>query len=843
MGSIAEFLDLFAKQAGECMYIQRRGYRTERWSYGEVARAAQQFAGELEARGVAKGDRVLLWGENSAEWVAAFFGCVLRGAIAVPMDDGATEDFANRVRIQVGARVALVSGKHAERVRDSQIVILEQAGRKEAKSDGLSYSAVAVEAGDPLEIIFTSGTTAEPKGVVISHGNVLSNLAPLEAEMRNYMKYERWVHPIRFLNLLPLSHVFGQFLGMFLPPLMAGTVVFQASMNPSEVMETVRQERVSVVVAVPRMLQSLKEKVQRDLENEGQATTFERAFAAAEGQHFLRRWWRFRDVRRKFGWKFWAFISGGAALDRETEEFWGRLGYAVIQGYGLTETTSLVSVNHPFRLGKGSIGKVLPGREVKLDEDGEILVRGGGVASGYWGAEGAGEVTGEEGWYRTGDIGALDAAGNLYFKGRKKDVLVTPAGMNVYPEDLENALRRQAEVRDCVVVGVDRGGNAEPCAVLLLREGADAAAVVSRANRELAEFQRMHEWLVWPESDFPRTATGKVRVVEVRDEIVRKGAVERASTRAGNPLAEVVARISGRAVGQLRPEANLDEDLHLTSLERVELLSALEDRYQVDLSETRFSAVRTVGDLEKMIASDERSEQSKSRAMYNYPRWTLRWPVTWIRALAFYGMVRPAVYLLGWPQFEGRENLTGVRGPVLVVCNHIGDVDAGFVQTASVGHSGARMATATGGEALQALRTPLPERGFVGRCYDRVRWVLGVGLLNLFPLPRDAAFRKSFAYAGECVDRGYSVLIFPEGHHTTDGRLLPFRVGAGLLAKHLGIPVVPMRIDGLYEVKRAGKRFAGPGKIKVKIGKPVLFDAARDAAEIAKELQQRVALL
>ena len=197
-----------------------------------------------------------------------------------------------------------------------------------------------------------------------------------------------------------------------------------------------------MLVSVPRVLQSLKQKIERDEDALGETGNFQRRFAAAEGKHFLRRWWMFRAIRRQFGWRFLAFISGGAALDRETEEFWGRLGYAAIQGYGLTETTSLISVNHPFRLGKGSIGKVLPGREVKLAEDGEILVRGGGVASGYWNGHGAQKVSDEQGWYRTGDIGALDEAGNLYFKGRKKEVIVTPGGTNVYPEDLEAALRR-----------------------------------------------------------------------------------------------------------------------------------------------------------------------------------------------------------------------------------------------------------------------------------------------------------------------------------------------------------------------------------------------------------------
>src|SRR5947199_5428754 len=167
-------------------------------------------------------------------------------------------------------------------------------------------------------------------------------------------------------------------------------------------MHAIKRERVSVLVSVPRVLQSLKQKVERDLEDRKQIESFRQRFAAAKEKHFLRRWWIFRRIRRQFGWKFWAFISGGAALDSETEEFWGRLGYAVIQGYGLTETTSLVSVNHPFHLGKGSIGKVLPGREVKLAEDGEILVKGGGVALGYWQGNELQPVSGEGGWFRTG---------------------------------------------------------------------------------------------------------------------------------------------------------------------------------------------------------------------------------------------------------------------------------------------------------------------------------------------------------------------------------------------------------------------------------------------------------
>jgi long-chain acyl-CoA synthetase len=266
----------------------------------------------------------------------------------------------------------------------------------------------------------------------------------------------------------------------------------------------------------------------------------------------------------------------------------------------------------------------------------------------------------------------------------------------------------------------------------------------------------------------------------------------------------------------------------------VELLSALEDRYQIDLSETRFANVTTVGELEHMLHG-----KLPQRTPHHYPRWVQRWPVTWIRLAVHYLLLRPAVFLLGWPHVDGRQNLRRVNGPVLVICNHIGDVDPGFVLTALPARLRHKLAIATGGEALEILRTPPGTRGIFRRAYDRVKWILGVSLLNLFPLPREAGFRESFDYAGESVDRGYSILVFPEGRHTTDGKMLPFRTGIGLLANNLQIPIVPMRIDGLYEVKQARKKFARPGQIKVKIGAPVKL-AEHDPEQIAKELHRIV---
>jgi long-chain acyl-CoA synthetase len=885
-------LDDLERWGDGCAYVFPRGYRRERWSYSRVAGVAYQFARELEARHIVKGDAVLLWGPNCAEWVAAFLGCAVCGVIVVPVDDAANPDFARRISAQVRTKLVLCARERAA-LFDGE-VFDEEVTEKIATIDPADLAAVlagrpterfrpaVIQPSDPLEIVFTSGTTAEPKGVVLTHANVVGNLIPIEKEIGKYLKYERLVHPIRFLNLLPLSHVFGQFLGIFLPPLLGGTVVFENTFNPSEVMATIRRERVSVLVAVPRMIDSLRQKVERDVDGglSGGGENFSLRFAAAKHQHFLRRWWTFRDVRRRFGWKFSAIISGGAALDRETEEFWHRLGYAVVQGYGLTETTSLISLNHPFHTSRGSIGKVLPGREVKLAEDGEILVRGSGVASGYWNGHELQPVAGEEGWYRTGDLGALDKQGNLFFKGRKKEVIVTAAGMNIYPEDLEAALRQQKEVRDCVVVGLERGGNAEPRAVLILRDrNTDASTVVpsilQRANETLAEYQRMRTWFVWPEEDFPRSATQKPRRNLIRD-AVEAGLRGQAPASAASPLSELLTRITGRSIQDMQhltPATSLESALGLTSLERVELLSVLEDRYQIDLSETALANAATVGDLEKLLqggravagrqssAAGETPKPQRADAQrpgglpgvsetaafhnrtFHYPRWTLRWPTTWVRLVSQYLLARSAVFLLGWPRVTGRENLRGVRGPLLVVSNHIADVDVGFIQTALPARIRHKIATATGGEALESLRSPGPNRAWLSRIYDRLQWVLGVALLNLFPLPRQAGFRKSFAYAGEAVDRGYSVLVFPEGKHTEDGKLLPFRSGVGLLANNLRIPILPMRIDGLFEIKKAGKKFAGPGKIQVRIGRPVQFAPGTDPEEIARALEKAIEVL
>ncbi len=841
--SLNSFLDDCLRRGDETAFAYRRGLRISRWSYRRVAETAYKFARELEARGIERGARVLFHAENSPAWVACFFGCLLRGVVAVPLDVESAPDFVERVRVQTDARLLLTS----ERTRGSgnmdMIAILSLDALEEtvARHAAQPFNVVNFSVDDLVEIIYTSGTTAEPRGVCLTHRNFLANLAPLEEEMRKYLRWERLVHPLRFLNLLPLSHVFGQFMGIFVPVLLGGEVFFQDSLNPSEIVESVRKQRVNVVVTVPRLLDTLREHIERHEESAGRGATFRRALADTTDAHFVKRWWIFRRLHHRFGWKFWAFVAGGATLNDETEAFWQRLGFAILQGYGMTETASLITVNHPFKSARGSVGKILPGHEVRLDErTGEILVRGANVSPGYW-KNGVAPMSSEDGWLHTGDIGESDADGNIIFKGRTKDTIVTAAGLNIYPEDIEAALIRQPEVRVCAVVGIEGTHGTEPLAVLIMhdRTTTDLAPIVERANQTLARHQRVARWMVWPEPDFPRTATHKIRKRDIIERVKREDAGLNQELK--NDSDAFITQLSARILisdAQMLPETKLNLD----SLGRVELLSSLEDHYQIEIDEAAVTSATTLADIERLvrhgvggIASDENS------ARYPYPEWAQRFPVSWLRVALFYLVVLPINSVLCWVRVRGKYNLDSLRTPVLFVANHITYFDHALILSALPGRYRRHLAIAQEGERLRWWRQPPAGTGFMRRVRWRVQYALVVTIFNTFSLPQKSGFRRSFAFAGESVDCGYSLLVFPEGTRTQHSKLNPFMAGIGLLTSQLNIPVVPLRIDGLSELKLSGRRvFARPGSVTITFGEPVTYALDADASFITADLERRV---
>ena len=799
--TLLSFLDDCIARGDETAVVHWRGLRISRWSYGRLASCAFQFARELEARGIGAGDRVLFWGENSPEWVAAFYGCLLRGAIVVPLDLKSAPDFVARVQQQVNAKLLLSDDPQPH--FDVPRLSLGSLSEAIVNHSNQHYRGNAVKPDDLIEIVFTSGTTAEPKGVCLTHRNLLTNLAPIEKEFGKYARWERLFHPIRFLCLLPLSHVFGQLMGIFVPQIVGGEVYFRESYKPSQIISEIKKQKINVVVTVPRVLETLREKLIGEVSA--------KQLAIAEGRHFLRNWWTFRRVRRLFGLRFWAFITGGATLETDTETFWRRLGYAVIQGYGMTETASLASLSHPFRTKHGSIGKPVKGQELKLSDNGEILVRGENVSPGYWN-HGLQPIADEQGWIHTGDIGEVGPQGNIYFRGRSKDTIVTAAGLKIYPADLEDALEQQPEIKSSAVISLPGSKGTEAMAVLIPRNGStDLQAAVQRANESLAEFQRVRHWIIWPKSDFPRTTgTRKVikgQVTEAVQTLLAQQQQKLAATAGGPaPLSlPVINRITGSNAGALNLSAKLADDLKLDSLGRVELLSALEDQYQIEIDEAAITEATTVGDVEKIV-----SQVTSEAVAYPYPRWTMRFPMTWIRPVVYHLFLLPLSRIMCTPRVVGIEHLAKVNGPALLISNHVTHIDGPLILSVLPFRWRLGLAIAMSGEYLRNWRYPPATAGWFDRLRARMAYVLGAGLFHVFSLPRQSGFRQSFAYAGEAMDRGDSVLIFPEGTETKDGHIQPFRAGIGLLASEINVPVIPVKLRGLFELKKKRQYFVRP---------------------------------
>jgi long-chain acyl-CoA synthetase len=616
---LASLIDDFRSFPSEIAVVRYQGIRRKVTTYGQIAQLAGRFAALLAARQIEAGDRVMLWGENSAEWIAAFHGCMLRGVLAVPLDSNGTAEFAARVAADVKPKLA---------VGDALLL-----AKLTSAASGPAFPTLAfenwlselpiTEAGaisslsnrTPLQILFTSGTTGEPKGIVLTHGNVLASVGPVEDGARPYLRYERLVHPLRILHTLPLSHVFGQTMGLWIPPILRAELHFEARLAAPRLIDLIHSERISVLAAVPRVLALLKSHL--EFNQEGLA---ERSVASASKKLGpLRRWLIFRKVHREFGLKFWAFVSGGGALPAPLEQFWNSLGFLIIQGYGMTETTALITLNHPFHVAQGTIGKPLAGREVKLGPDGEVLVRGAMISNATW-QNGAMRPREEE-WLATGDIAERDEAGDLRFLGRKSEVIVTAAGLNLHPEDIEAAIEEQPEVAACAVVPMQTEAGPEPCAVLAFRgAGAQAESVIERANARLAEFQRIRRWVLWPEPDLPRTSTGKVKRKPVAAWLAR---IQAAAAATGSGAAHangaghhgngafgpssdwllaLIAQVSGEAPPGIGDELRLTEDFHLDSLGRVQLASAIEDRLGIVQGNGLLEQVETLGDLRRLVA-------------------------------------------------------------------------------------------------------------------------------------------------------------------------------------------------------------------------------------------------
>jgi long-chain acyl-CoA synthetase len=827
------------------------GYRVRRHSYTDVTRASRGFAARLRAAGVAKQDKVLLWGENRPEWIVAYWGVIISGAVAVPIDYRSSPEFVMKLRGIVDARLILAGDDVPS--EPSAFAAEGRFGGFWPMAD-LDWSAdgpipdVAIDRDDIAQIVFTSGATAEPKGVLIRHRNILANTVPVAKEIDKYKKYAWPFKPLRFLNLLPLSHMFGQSMTTNIPPFLDGTVVFMRSFNPHDIVRRVREWRISVIVCVPKILDVLKEHAVR---------VDPAAADPPPGLSIPARWWRYRRLHGMFGMKFWAFVVGAAPLGPALEDFWKRLGFVVIQGYGLTETAPIVTLNHPFKTNTGSVGSPIAGVEVKIAEDGEILVRGENVTTGYYESEpGAGHRApgavrtldspepgarspepgrgvDSEGWLHTGDVGELDSQGRLFIRGRKKEMIVTPEGLNVFPDDVERAINEIAGVVESAVVGSADGATERVHAVLVLDAGTDPETVIPQANARLDDHQRIRSFSIWTNGALPRTeGTKKLKRAAIKA-WVATGAQPPAAS-ASDPLQALLAKYAG---ARALDGGTTIEGLGLSSLDRVELMVAIEDQFQTRIDETKFAGAKTLDELRSVVTAAP--QQAAVAEPVDFPSWNRTWPVRWIRRASQFTWILPIARLFAWARVTGLENLEGLQGPVVFAVNHQSHMDVPVVLSVLPGAWRAKIAPAMAKEFFKAHFFP-SEFSRRQVLTNRLNYYLAAFFFNTFPLPqREAGARQTLRYIGEVTGQGYSVLIFPEGVRSQDGRIAEFRGGIGMIGSRLGLPVVPVRLEGVDRVLHTKWKMARPGRVSVTFGKPMRL-SGDDYAALARQVEQAV---
>ncbi|MEO8228546.1 MAG: AMP-binding protein [Chloroflexota bacterium] len=542
METLLDVLDESVAKYGDrpALSLRRDDGSSESWSFRELDRRSRAVAWRLRSAGVAAGDRMLTWSPSTPAVPAVYFGAIRAGVVIVPLDLRMAPDAVERIAAKADAtRLAIGSGRDAPDPREARLerfptsTVEDLAAEPEADwpADWAEQVRTWPRPGpaDLFEIIFTSGTTGTPKGVMLSHANVVGTV---EVAHNAIPPQEH-----RMVSLLPLSHLMEQAVALFYALTVGADILYVRSRNPRVIFEAIRDHRVTTMLVVPQILDLFWGAIEREVEKSGRQGAFERLRGIARRLPYPIRRLMFRQVHARLGGGLNLFVSAAAFLPPALQQAWEDVGVVVMQGYGATECGP-ASATSKTDHGLGTVGRTIPPVQVKLADDGEILVKGPTVFGGYWRDEAATAAAfTDDGWYRTGDIGRLDSEGHLILMGRIKDIIVLPNGLNVYPEDVENALRT-AGIRDSVVIEtrpgrieavvlapgpgvVPRGGDVPGQGVEALHRdpgelGTEIDAAVKRANATLASNQRVAAWRLWPDLDFPRTHTLKVKRDRIR---------------------------------------------------------------------------------------------------------------------------------------------------------------------------------------------------------------------------------------------------------------------------------------------------------------------------------------
>lgn len=814
METLIDLFDTFTTIGGKIAFVDLTGIRRISSTYAELHDRSLKMAELLAQRGVIAGDRILLWGPNSSWWGVAFWGTLVAGAIAVPVDFTSERERAETIARLTCAKLVLQSRFKLEKLNGEASLFLEDLpylleGMVPAKN------VVRPSPADTAQLIYTSGTTGNPKGVILSHANLVANLSQIE-------RHIPVVGPdFRFLSLLPLSHMFEQMGGFFIPLSRGATIVYLRTLKPSALMEALSEEDIFAVVAVPRLLLLLKGSVERGLQEKHLSRILPLMRRISNGLSPGLKKALFYPVQRKFGSHFTLFVSGGAPLAPDTFAFWHDLGFRVVEGYGLTECSPVLTANTFEHQVAGSVGVPLPEVALRI-KDKEIQARGPNIFSGYYQNQQATSAAfTEDGWFKTGDLGEIGADGWLTIKGREKELIVTGGGVNVYPDELEAILNRTPGVRESCVVGLDKGGGEEVHAVLLLDgSGTPPEEILAKANRQLDPMHQITGYSLWTESEFPKTTTLKIRKFLVKEQI-GKGE-KKGGEKGRDRLVNLIASVTG--AGEIREDSLLMADLGLSSIGRLELVNYLEQEFRLDVDEGAIGPKTRVADLRHIVEARE-----NVRRKDHFRPWSNSAAVRLCRMALDHIFHFPVLSVLAKIEVQGKEHLDGLEGPVIFIANHLSYLDQPCIMRSLPPRLRYRTATAAWEEFFFDNFKTVGQKAWKLFTYE-----YGTIFFNLFPLPQSRGFSGSLRFMGRLADQGTSLLIFPEGAHSRDGELQTFQPGLGTIVKELKVPVLPIRVEGTAKVLNPDTLHLAHGKVHIRFGSLLRLDAEEPGVIVSK---------
>jgi long-chain acyl-CoA synthetase len=884
------FVECAERWPGNVALELQRHDQIESCTYSELHRMAESVGHWITQNRFPRGSRLAVLADNHPRWVACYLGIIASGCAVVPLDTALHDDQVTKLLKDSGAAAIFCDAKHLPVARPAiaelklgailmdpdrmpggnsseqwlgELPAIFQAGPGD-------FKPVEAKNDDLASLLYTSGTTADPKGVMLTHANFLGEVDAVF----------NWVElgpSDALLGLLPLFHVLAQMANLLLPLVKGSRVVYLETLNTTELLRALTERNITAFAVVPQFFYLIHERVTQEIAKRGAVT--QKLFGSMVAiNRTLRKVGinagpiMFRKVHDTLGPKMRYLVTGGSRFDPAIARAFYDLGIDVLQAYGLTETTAAVYANSPHDNEIGSVGKALKGVEGKIIDPqpqeegppvGEVALRGPVVMKGYWNRPDATAAVLEDGWFLTGDLGYFDSHGHLFLTGRKKEVIVLSNGKNVYPEEIETHYLKSPFIKEIAVLGLEGKPGEERDRLhavivpnfdtLRQRKVVNAKEVIrfdiEGLSQEIASTKRISSYEIW-QDDLPRTTTRKIKRFEVEKRVranQSRAAADDSDLPAEKPLTpdeaawleqpdvqrglKIVRDASQSGPSSMRPSLNLELDLGLDSMQRVEVLSRLEDELGGNVEESQLAGIYTVRDLVDAVLQSAASGEGKPRAAF----------AGW-KAILAENPDDPEVLALAHPsrlndtfwfiisriaQIVARDRfnlkVTGIEklpksGAYILSSNHQSYLDP-LILASVLPEDIFRRTFAVGTSEIFG-------EGFMRRVARSLKTVVVDPDANLVPAMRAGAFG---------LRQGLALILYPEGERSIDGIPRIFKKGAAILSIHMQVPIVPVAIEGFYEAWPRNQSFQKFAPLKMAFGDPISPPPESEASEEAYE--------